>query len=62
MMMDKKPDYSSMGDSGKVRLTLLVSPAVKDALKKQAAEAGVSASAYVSVLAMEREKAATASR
>lgn len=42
--------------SDKERLTLWVSPKIKDELKRQAREAGVSASAYVSVLVADRTR------
>lgn len=42
--------------SDKERITLWVAPKVKEELKRQAREVGVSASAYVSVLVAERGK------
>ena len=50
-----KPDFEEMGESKKVRLTLWVDPLVKETLKRQASEAGVTASAYVSVIVMTRD-------
>lgn len=40
----------------KERMTLWVNKAVKDELKKQAKESGVSASAYISMLVSERKR------
>ena len=40
----------------KTRLTLWVDGKVKEELKRQARELGISASAYVSIIAMQRKK------
>lgn len=47
-------DYLAMESGDKVRLTLWVKPEIKEELKSQASKAGVSASAYVSVIVSER--------
>lgn len=47
-------EYTNTTD--KVRMTLLLKSEVKEELKKQAKELGVSPSAYVSVLVSERAK------
>lgn len=50
-------DYKTASEqSEKERLTLWVTPRVKEELKRQAKEVGVSASAYVSVLVGERSR------
>ncbi len=54
MEKDAKSLFSDLGESNKVRLTLAVTPAVKDELKRQARELGVSPSAYVAVIVGER--------
>lgn len=59
-MSEKETDAGVYDDaassSDKKRLTLWVSPKVKEELKRQAHNAGVSASAYVAVLVAERSK------
>lgn len=53
-------DFSAATEaSDKVRLTLWVKPEIKEELKNQASKAGVSASAYVSVIVSERATIAT---
>ena len=53
-MADRTTDYEGMGRSERVRLTLRLTPAVRDELKRQARLTGVSPSAYESVLVNER--------
>ena len=53
-MAERTTDYEDMGRSERVRLTLRLTPAVRDELKRQARLTGVSPSAYVSVLVNER--------
>lgn len=53
--MENKRDFEAVADmSDKERLTLWLTPSIKDELKRQAKSVGVSASAYVSVLVSER--------
>lgn len=51
-MTDGKTGWGSIpkGESDKVRMTLLLKPGIKEELKRQAKEMGVSPSAYISVL------------
>ena len=52
-MDGNRDDFRAMSETSptpKKRMTLLLAPEVKDELKRQAREAGVSPSAYVSVL------------
>lgn len=51
-----------MSDDEKKRLTLWVDKKVSDAVKKQARDRGVSASAYISMLIMEKEEQKTSEK
>lgn len=51
---DSQVFTSAKPGSDKVRLTLNVAPSVKDELKRQAKDLGVSPSAYIAVLVGER--------
>ena len=57
-MSEGKTGWQSIpkGDSDKVRMTLLLKPKIKEQLKKQAKEMGVSPSAYIAVIVGSKEK------
>lgn len=49
-------DFQALGETKKERMTLQLAPSIKEELKRQAAAAGVSPSAYIAVIVSERKE------
>lgn len=54
--MEDRKDFSKLNEGEKVRLTLHVTPQIKNELKRQASSIGMSASALVSFMVDERSR------